>query len=385
MIPREPASTSELAEVLAACGAQRQTVELGGHFSKRSMGGAIAPAAAVVSTARLNRVAEYEPKDLTISVEAGLEFAGLQDLLAENRQMLPLDPPCPERATVGGVVASNCAGPRRRLYGSARDMVIGMTFVNLEGQEVKSGGMVVKNVAGLDMSKLLIGSFGTLAAIARVNFKVVPRPLQERTWALGFEALDGALKARDQILRSVLQPAAMDLANPEAAARLGSLPAGWVLLVEAGGIEAIMARYDRELKGVAHHTAARDVVSLEEHVAREVWRRVRDFPAAGDEAIVRLSMTLARLAEGFELAGRIPAQARAGNGILYARTADPAGLAGRARSAGLYAVIESWAAPEKAEAELWADPGPELEVMSRIKAALDPHRLLNHGRLYNRL
>jgi glycolate oxidase FAD binding subunit len=385
MTPQEPATTAELAEVLAACGAQRQTVELGGHFSKRSMGGAVAPAAAVVSTARLSRVAEYEPKDLTISVEAGLGFAALQELLAEHRQMLPLDPPCPERATVGGVMAANCAGPRRRLYGSARDMVIGMTFVNLEGQEVKSGGMVVKNVAGLDMAKLLIGSFGTLAAIARVNFKVVPRPPQERTWALGFEALEAALKARDQVLRSVLQPAAIDLVNPEAGPRIESLPGGWVLLVEAGGIEAVMARYDRELKGVAHQAAARDFAPLEEDAAREAWRRVRDFPAAGDEAVVRLSMTLARLGEGFQVAGQVPALARAGNGILYARTPDPAGLARRARAAGLYAVIESWAAPEKSQAELWADPGPELEVMSRIKAALDPQRLLDHGRLYNRL
>jgi glycolate oxidase FAD binding subunit len=374
-----------LAEILAACGAQRQTVELGGHFSKRSMGGSIGSAAMVVSTARLNRVAEYEPKDLTISVEAGLGFAALRDLLADNRQMLPLDPPCPERATVGGVVASNCAGPRRRLYGSARDMVIGMTFVTLEGQEVKSGGMVVKNVAGLDMAKLLIGSFGILAAIARVNFKVIPRPPQEHTWALGFDTLDGALKARDQILRSVLQPAAVDLAGPAAASRLGPLPAGWVLLIEAGGIEAVMARYDRELKAVAHHAAARDFASLEEDAAREVWRRVHDFPASGDEAVVRLSMTLAGLGQGFEIASGAPALARAGNGILYVRTPDPAGLARRARAAGLYVVIESWAAPEKSQAELWADPGPELQVMSQIKAALDPHHLLNHGRLYNRL
>ena len=90
--------------------------------------------------------------------------------------MVPLDPPFAEAATVGGVVAANSSGPRRRLYGTARDLVIGMQFATLEGKLVQSGGMVVKNVAGLDMAKLMIGSFGTLAAIAVVNFKLLPMP-----------------------------------------------------------------------------------------------------------------------------------------------------------------------------------------------------------------
>ena len=139
-----------------------------------------------ISTARLDRVLEYEPRDLTISVEAGLPWKDLERTLAGNRQMVPLDPPFADAATVGGVVAANSSGPRRRLYGTARDMVIGMQFATLEGKLVKSGGMVVKNVAGLDMAKLMIGSFGTLAAIAVVNFKVLPAPEVERSFLLRF-------------------------------------------------------------------------------------------------------------------------------------------------------------------------------------------------------
>ena len=140
------------------------------------MAGPIEPADEQVSTSALGRVLQYEPRDLTISVEAGLPWRELTRVLAENRQMVPLDPPFGADATVGGVVASNSCGPRRRLYGSARDLVIGMKFATLEGKVVQSGGMVVKNVAGLDMAKLMIGSFGTLAAIAVVNFKVQPMP-----------------------------------------------------------------------------------------------------------------------------------------------------------------------------------------------------------------
>ena len=90
--------------------------------------------------------------------------------------MLPLDPPWLRESTVGGVIAANLSGPRRRLYGTARDMIIGMTFATLEGKLIKSGGMVVKNVAGLDMAKLMIGSFGTLAAIAHGELQSVSHP-----------------------------------------------------------------------------------------------------------------------------------------------------------------------------------------------------------------
>src|SRR5205807_7589885 len=173
---------------------------------------------ATVTTCAMRSVLEYEPRDLTISVEAGLPWSELSQLLAANRQMVPLDPPWHESATVGGVVATNFSGPRRRLYGSARDLVIGMRFATLQGDVVQSGGMVVKNVAGLDMAKLLIGSWGSLAAIATVNFKLLPMPETERSFLIAFPGAAEALAARDRILASPLQPSALDLLNPSAGA-----------------------------------------------------------------------------------------------------------------------------------------------------------------------
>ncbi len=391
----EPEETGELGEILARCAAENKTVELGGGFTKHAMGGLVWPADVIVSTRRLARVADYEPRDLTISVEAGLRFGVLQALLRENNQMLPLDPPLAESATVGGVVAANCNGPRRRLYGSVRDVIIGMTFVTLEGKPVRSGGMVVKNVAGLDMAKLLVGSFGTLAAIARVNFKLFPLPPRQKTFVLSFDSLEAALKARDGILRSVLQPAAIDLVNPALARRLpADLPEAFLLLIEAGGIEAAMARYERELKNVARDAGDASVLALEDEPAELLWLVVRDFPALAPVdghpgepvAILRLSTTLARVGECIALAADRPALSRAGSGVTYISCpAASLDLASRARAAGLYAVIESSSAADKNKLELWADPGPELEVMSRIKQTLDPQGLLNRGRLYNRL
>src|ERR1039458_6736325 len=151
-----PQTPGELAAALGDAAAHGRAISLAGNGSKRLMAGPTAPAECAITTAKLNRVIEYEPRDLTISVEAGLPWRELTSLTARNRLMAPLDPPFAPAATVGGVIASNGSGPRRRLYGTARDLVIGMKFATLEGKMVQSGGMVVKNVAGLDMAKLMI-------------------------------------------------------------------------------------------------------------------------------------------------------------------------------------------------------------------------------------
>src|SRR5271165_7467170 len=196
-----PGSAEELAESLAEAHSRHRRVTVLGNATKDRMGGPIAPSDVTISTRALNQVLEYNPRDLTVSVGAGISYCELAGVLAEHRQMIPLDPPFSERAalsggaTMGGIVAANTSGPRRRLYGSARDMVIGMTFATLEGKLVQSGGMVVKNVAGLDMAKLMIGSFGTLAAITVVNFKVLPAPEAERSFLLPFDTPAAAVAA----------------------------------------------------------------------------------------------------------------------------------------------------------------------------------------------
>src|SRR5581483_4925165 len=157
-----PTTTEELTEALRDAASRHASIAVLGHNTKRLMAGPLAPSDVTVSTARLNRILQYEPRDLTISVESGIRYAELAQTLAANNQMIPLDPPFHEECTIGGVIAANISGPRRHLYGTSRDMVIGMKFATLEGKLVQTGGMVVKNVAGLDIGKIMIGSFGTL-------------------------------------------------------------------------------------------------------------------------------------------------------------------------------------------------------------------------------
>jgi glycolate oxidase FAD binding subunit len=334
-----PDTPEQLAEILHAQATNRRTIRLGGRFSKDRLGGAGAAADVTVSTCSMSRLLHYEPHDLTISVEAGMPFRELERILAANRQMLPLDPPWAE-STVGGVVAANLSGARRRLYGTARDMIIGMTFATLEGKLIRSGGNVVKNVAGLDMAKLMVGSFGTLAAIAVVNFKVFPMPEASRTFAMNFATAAEAFAERDRILRGVLQPSAIDILN---------WPTGFRMLVHAGGNAGVLDRFARELPGA-------------QVVDESIWEEVREFtprflaehPNGG---VVPIATKLTEMCGAMENL-YTPAIARAGSGVVYAHYAE--------------------------------NPPPvswhgDFTMMEKVKNMFDPERLLNRGRLYGRI
>jgi glycolate oxidase FAD binding subunit len=376
----EPADLPELSEALLSCAGQSQSIRLGGHFSKNSMGGPLAAAQACLTTRKLNRVLEYEPRDLTISVQAGLSYRELTALLAGNGQMLPLDPPLSATATVGGVLATNCSGPRRRQFGTARDMLIGMQFVTLQGKVIQSGGMVVKNVAGLDMAKLMIGSFGTLAAIGVANFKVVPVPPRSRTFVLSFSSLKDAMARRDAILRSVAQPAAIDLVNAPAAQRLNIQ--GPALLLRVGASEILVARYTAEFGG--------DIAEGEQEA--RIWEAVEEFvphflEQNPEGVAVRVSSTLTAIGQ-VQQSLSVPGLSRAGSGITYAcfphwEAAQPWLM--ETRAAGMKAVIE-FAPPEgKSELPLWEPLGKDFAIMEKIKRMFDPQGLLNRGRLYGRI
>jgi glycolate oxidase FAD binding subunit len=158
-----------------------------------------------LSTAKLNRVLDHEPGDLTAIVEAGLRLSELQDYLAGHGQMLALDPP--GDPTIGACLAADLSGPRRHRYGSMRDLVIGVTVVLAGGLVASSGGKVVKNVAGYDLGKLFSGSHGRLGLVARVALRLHPRPAASATVVAG----GGPREAWDELRRSRLEPSAVDL------------------------------------------------------------------------------------------------------------------------------------------------------------------------------
>jgi glycolate oxidase FAD binding subunit len=384
-IVHTPETSEELAVLLRRAALHERTISLEGNGSKRLMAGPVEAADESIATVRLNRLLQYEPGDLTVSVQAGMKWSDFRATLAERRQMVALDPPFADQATVGGVVAANSSGSRRLLYGTARDVVIGMEFATVEGKLVRSGAMVVKNVAGLDMAKLLIGSFGTLAAIASVNFKVAPVPECERSFLLPFETGAEAFAARDRILASPLQPAALDLLNPAAAQTMGK--SAWILALRAGGNAEAMARYERDL------AIFRDGIAFDDdRQERLLWRHVHEFTpwfleAHPNGAVVRASCTLKGLPQVVNsMEG--PAVVRAGTGVCYGYF-EQAGQAAEwlrgATERGWKAVIEFSPEAWKSGADLWPSPGADFGLMQRIKALFDPGNVLNRGRLYGRI
>ncbi len=155
---------------------------------------------AAVSTSRLNRLVEHAVGDLTVTAEAGMKFADLQQILAASGQFLPIDPAYPQQATLGGIVATADAGSLRHRYRGVRDLLLGMTFVRSDGKIAVAGGRVVKNVAGYDLMKLFTGAYGTLGVISQVTFRVYPLPESSGTVVLTGEI--NALSQTAQILLS---------------------------------------------------------------------------------------------------------------------------------------------------------------------------------------
>lgn len=365
MLNFTPTSAADLASLLRKAAERDHMVEVGGAFSKSFWGGPIREADARISTAKLNEVLQYEPRDLTISVGAGMPYAALTRLLAANRQMIPLDPPYASKATIGGVIATNLSGPRRRLFGTARDLVIGAQFATMEGKLVQTGGMVVKNVAGLDMGKLLIGSYGTLGVLTSLNFKLIPIPPDRATFVRSFSSAADAVAERNKLLSGVLQPAGLDLLNPAAAEILGHK--GFLLVLPVGGSGVVIDRYKRELP--TYHLAPNDML----------LGRIAEFSATyltqhPKGAVARVSTRLQGLLPLLEAEKR-PLVVRAANGVAYLHLANA-----REPFPG---VLE--AGEERGATVQWPEPGTDFAVMEKIKRMMDPKNLLNKGRLYGRI
>jgi glycolate oxidase FAD binding subunit len=381
-----PASPNELAAILREAASASRTINVSGNNSKRLMAGPVLAADVRISTAALNRVLQYERNDLTISVEAGLPFAKLQELLRSNGQMIALDPPFGEDATVGGVLATNSNGPMRRGYGTARDLVIGMTFATLEGKLIQSGGMVVKNVAGLDMSKLLIGSFGTLAVITSVNFRVHSLPEATETFLFFAPKLEEVIEKRRQILQSHLRPMAIDLVSESATTDAGS--GGWLLAIRAGGTRAVLNRYASELSS-AH--------VLQNEKEAGFWRQIQEFTPTflnrySSGAVLRIVTSLSDIRNLLTMLSA-PCISRSASGVTHVyfnswQAALPVWNA--AKEQGWSVVVEFAPDEIRSTEELWLPlslphASNAFVMMEKVKHMFDPGKLLNRLRLYGRI
>lgn len=253
---------------------------------------------AVQTTVPEARILELTPEDMTVTVETGLTLATLQSELAQHRQWLPIDPAHPERLSIHDLLAQNLSGPRRYGYGTIREHVIGLKVTCADGRVIKSGGKVVKNVAGYDMAKLFIGARGTLGLISEVTFKLRPLPEVERILGITVPATRAAELVR-AVLQSELTPVVIDLhrLNRDEPTLIISL---------AGTAEEVAWQVDRAAALGFHD---------ETTLAYENTFWADPAPAT------HLSVLPSRLMEVVGRLGSAPFVARAGNGVIYFRGA----------------------------------------------------------------
>jgi glycolate oxidase FAD binding subunit len=389
IVPRlvlEPATVEEAAEAMRACARDRLRLLFVGGGTELELGRPPAALDAVLRTGRLARVVEHAPSDQIAVVEAGARLSDLQRRLSLHRQRVALDPPLSEAATLGGVVAANAFGPRRHRFGSARDLVVGVGFVRADGTPAKGGGKVVKNVAGFDVPRLLVGSLGTLALLSTVTVRLHPLPEAEGTVLL--PDLDAAAVRQVAIALSAeqLEPSSVAAVMEGGRFRLG---------IRFEGFAPGVAEQDRRALALAERLGRR-AEPLDDGAARAFWS-LHDAVRGEGPLRAKISAPPAALAEVERAAlapllstlpgGAAAAYPTLGFCFVSGRAADADAAAralegARAALARLGGTLVLCAAPAEVRelVDPWGPPPPAVEVMRRVKARLDPEGRLAPGR-----
>jgi glycolate oxidase FAD binding subunit len=388
-----PSSEAEAAAVLREAALAGMVVVPWGAGTKQDLGRPLERIDLVLSLEKLDRVVDYVPADMTVTVEAGMRFADLQALTARHGQTVSLDPPRAAGGTIGGIVATAASGPRRMAYGGVRDFLLGARVALPDGRVIKAGGKVVKNVAGYDMPKLFAGSLGTLGVITEVSLKLRPLPADSRTLLFGFAELGAAMAAAEAILNSELLPAAMAVLTPEVARRLEAPgPVSLAIALEETA-ENNVYQADR----ISQMLFA--PVALEGGAESDFWDRLRNYgDRFGADFRMRVNTVISDLGQQLQNCLRSPGPVKfeavayvpSGTAMLYGfRNGGEAGAAAKAvqarMAAGGSAVLESGPVALRRQVDVWGPARPEWRIVEGIRATFDPGRILNRGRFVGRI
>ncbi|MBI4789125.1 MAG: FAD-binding oxidoreductase [Chloroflexi bacterium] len=385
-----PETPEQLAQALKSASDERRAVIPLGGGTMLDLGGPVARAALGISLAKLNNVLDYQPANLTVRAQAGVTLDALNAKLAQHGQYLPLDPPCPSRATLGGILATNASGPLRMRYGAARDLLIGIRVALTDGQIVHGGGQVVKNVAGYDLPKLFIGSLGTLGIILEATFKLAPLPKQTSTLVAHFDDLAHALAVALRALQSPLQPMSVELLDRTASAQFG-LDDSASLAVRFGGIESAIARQLGDVEKWSRESGALKTATIVNDAA--LWARVRDF-SANHPTVVKVGVLPTQIAEIGSAAQEIARQHEVSCalvahavGILFialdgdqAQMLQAIGKIGDvAHSLRGHLILQRAPRSLRERVDTWGRARSDWNVMQKLKREFDPNGVLNQG------
>jgi glycolate oxidase FAD binding subunit len=389
---------AELGEIIRRAGAENQAIYPLGGQTMLDFGHPPTKPGLAVDVRSLDQVIDYPARDMTVTVQAGITITRLQQLLASEKQRLPIDVPQADRATLGGSLATNTSGPRRYGFGTLRDFVIGISAVNDDGQEIKAGGRVVKNVAGYDLCKLYVGSLGTLGIITQVTLKLRPSP-EEQALIIVAAAEDRLEQLLDQLHDSRTRPVCLDLLNPAAVGALNRQLGGnpleghWAAVV---GFEDNTAAVAWQVRQLIQEIGTR--WALDVRVGRPavpLWQALTELPALPEAILTFKANLLPHAVAAFyrratTLAPEIRLQAHAGNGIVIGHVVGDLTLplaqdmlktlTEEAATASGNIVLLRCPPAWKQTLPVWGLARGDAALMRAVKQKLDPRGLFNPGR-----
>jgi len=407
-----PGTMGEVSKVVAYANEASLTILPMGNGTKVGMGTVPEKVDLLLSTLRLNRITDCDCDNLTLSVESGITLDAVQKRLAAEGKgyFLPLDPPHTGKATLGGIVATNSSGPGRLLYGTARDLIIGMKTVFPNGDIVVSGGKTVKNVSGYDMCKLLIGSNGTLGILCEMTYKLLPLPEKVATLLLPYATLEEAVQFGREILRSQFLPSSIEILNRTALKKMKpSAPqqGSYLMAIKLEGVAEGVDRQVAEMGERAKKGGCLEPAVLHSELHSSFWKALRDF----SEGLAEDGSGFISFKSNFlisrcgEMIGSYEKTANesgidcalichSGSGVLYSYALAGNGVQSKkksllnlakefsvaaARNEGRL-VVESSPPAFKKGMDVWGEQRGDYEIMRRLKREIDPKGILNPGR-----
>jgi glycolate oxidase FAD binding subunit len=382
VMPREvvePPSIDAVAHCVRALYADDRSFAFAGGGTQLERGNAPRALDTLVRTTACTRVIDYAPQDQTITVESGMTLAAVGDVLARERQFLPIDVPDPERTTVGGAIATNAYGGRRLRYGGIRDIIVGAEMIRPDGTRARGGGKVVKNVAGFDMPKLMVGSLGTLGAIVSATFRVYPIAEAQGALIMSGASIETLMRFGTELTAQALVPAAMtafwrdDGDGYDCSVSFEGFAQGVEQQMHAAA--EIGARLGCQAQWLP---AVPPAFAESERLARRhaAWRIALSAPPT---ALARFLVENGPTGQAVQ---RLVFYPLLGAGFLAAETLDVATvLRWRATLAGGSVVVDAMPQGARATLDAWGDPAPaSLAIMRRLKMNFDPKGLCNAGR-----
>ena len=418
-----PSSEDQLSRVVAQANADGTALFPRGGGTRIDLGGVPSRSGIVIDMTGIDQVVAHNYADLTATFQAGITMRQVSETLSQNGQLLAVDPPLPGRATIGGTLAAGVSGPLKWHFGHPRDTVIGMKVVQPDGQVTKSGGQVVKNVSGYDMSRLHVGGLGSLGIILEASFKLTPAPMYEKTIIAAYSRIEGAHTAALGIFNSHVMPLAKTAFDASAASRIGmeTEPSRWHLAVRLGGRSRTLDRQVDDVTSICGQSDSCELESMEGRSAERFWQSLRDFGWDSESApllgihVSALPSDLVKIVSAVDqtkcpaLDPSIVAQPAFGavDIFWYIRNPSPDNRpVGALREApppddtsqadesrgiiskfqrsitqiGGSAVVQRCPLEVKKDIDVWGGEPPGIETMRRLKKQYDPNNTMNPGR-----